>query len=453
MKIAFVLKYFLPEKTAGTEVYAAALLQELLKLNIDALVIKPGFGLEEFNEYYYESIRVFEYPESTFVDKDLQTGKRKPDGLKYFREILLAEKPDAIHFHEITGSNGITIEHIKTARELNIPAFMTLHLIGYTCQTGMVRYKNSKACNGVIDTYKCSVCTLHKKGFRHGSAEVLSSIGGWVQKNNINISFLPPKLSGAVSYPLYTDRHFKLLKYIFAESEKVFVLSDWFKQVLLLNKLPEDKMVLLPKALPGKLVFEKKQYNEKNTNKLVKFVYLGRISKIKGLHIVLEALKVLDRKNWFLDIYGQVEEEEYFVECNNIIKDIKGSVNWKGIIAPEEVVKMLQQYDALIFPTIIQEMVGLVVQEAFAAGVPVIGSDVKGIAEQVSDKVDGLLFEAGNPASLKQILNEVLSTATLLPELAANIKAPGLFNEVALQTYKVYQSVIEEEKNKGIICK
>jgi glycosyltransferase involved in cell wall biosynthesis len=443
VKIAFVLKYFLPEKTAGTEVYAAALCHELIKLNVEVLIIKPSVGLNDFYQYYHENIRVVEYPESDSIDKELQTGRRTPEGLNFFKTLLLSEKPDIVHFHEITGSNGITIHHLRSTKELRIPFFMTLHLIGYTCQTGMLKFKDRKECDGVVNTYRCSVCTLHKKGFVYGSAEILSLVGQWIQNNKINISALPAKLSGVMSYPLYMQNHFEGLKYIFSESEKVFLLSSWFKELLLANKFPKDKMVLLPKALPGETVHRKKQFRKRKENEAIKFVYLGRISRIKGLLILLKSLKIIQTSNWSLDIYGQITEDDYYIECNKIVQELNGSVNWKGIIRPSDVVNILQQYDALIFPTIIQEMVGLVVQEAFAAGIPVIGSNAKGIAEQVTDRVDGLLFKAGDVQSLKQILNEVISNVSLLPQLAANIKTPGLFNEVAAEALKIYASVFE----------
>lgn len=442
MKIAFVLKYFLPAKTAGTEVYAAALCRELMRLNAEVLIIKPGIGLQVMNEYYYENIRVIEYPESSLIDKELQTANRKPEGLQHFKKCLMDEKPDVIHFHEITGSNGITPDHLKMAKELGIPVFMTLHLIGYVCQTGMLSYKDNYPCNGVVETYKCSVCTLYKKGFRYQSAEVLSSVGQWINKSKIDPSFMPTIIQSALSYPLYTNKHFAQLKEIFSISEKVFVLSSWFKEILLANNFSPAKMVLLQKALPYENLSGKKQYVLKNKGEVIKFVYIGRISKIKGLHIVLQALKSIQHLNWCLDIYGQVEEENYKLRCNQIIKDSLNKVQWKGTIEPTEVVKTLQQYDALLFPTIIQEMVGLVVQEAFAAGIPIIGADVKGIAEQVTAKVNGLLFKRGDANELQQILVEVIADPSILFNLATNIQPPRSFKQVAQQTLATYQIIL-----------
>lgn len=425
----------------------SALSRELLKLDNDVVVIKPGIGLNNYNEYCYENIRVVEYPETALVDKALQTGKRKPDGLNAFKNLLLSEKPDVIHFHEITGSNGITIDHLRTAEELGIPVFMTLHLIGYSCQTGSLRYKDQTTCNGVVDAYKCAVCTLHKKGFRYGSAEMLASVGRWINANNVSTSSLPMAVSGALSYPSYTLRHFSILADLFTISEKVFVLSSWFKEVLLANNLPAKKMVLLDKAVPTWTVGQKTESkHEKHEQETLRFVYLGRISEIKGLHVVLEALKDIDQARWSLDIYGQVEEKDYYLKCNRIIEDSRGIIDWKGIIDPKDVVDILQQYDALIFPTVIQEMVGLVVQEAFAAGIPVIGSKVMGIAEQITDDVDGLLFKAGNSEELNKLLKKVIASPSILSRLASNIKAPASFTNVAGQTLHHYQSVVDAKK-------
>ncbi|HEX8357036.1 MAG TPA: hypothetical protein VF610_06485, partial [Segetibacter sp.] len=89
MKVAFVLKYFLPQVTGGTEVYAAALCQELIKMKVEVLIIKPSNSIKDFNEYDYEDIRVLEYAETDVVDKELLTGKRTPEGLPFFTNLLL----------------------------------------------------------------------------------------------------------------------------------------------------------------------------------------------------------------------------------------------------------------------------------------------------------------------------------------------------------------------------
>jgi glycosyltransferase involved in cell wall biosynthesis len=439
LKVAFVLKYFLPEQVAGTEIYVAALCLGLKNEGVDVLIIKPGYDQATTIESSYKGLRIISYPESSYTDRKLITGERKPDGINAFEEVLINEKTNFVHFHEISGSNGITIEHLRVAKKLNIPVFITLHIPGYVCKTDMFKYKGVSSCDGVINIHKCSICVLHNKGIKNWASDVLTFLGVKLLNYDIDISALPDKISGALSYPLYVEQHLSTLHEIFAISEKVFVLSSWFKEVLLKNSMPENKMVLLPKALP---VLDNPEVRviqyEPERSEFTRFVYLGRISEIKGLHLLLEALLNVDEKRWSLDIYGQALDEEYLMRCKRIADKVKGNIRWQGIVKPTAVVSTLQQYDALVFPTVIEEMVGLVVQEAFVAGVPVIGSDVSGIKEQLKDGVTGLLFESGHVIQLSKILHRVINDKELLKLLKKNIESPLQFDEVTLKVLAVY---------------
>ena len=86
-------------------------------------------------------------------------------------------------------------------------------------------------------------------------------------------------------------------------------------------------------------------------------------------------------------------------------------------------------------------MVGLVVMEAFGAGIPVIGSDSKGIAEQVTNGVDGFLFKSGSAASLVKVLKKVLDDPATLHKLKLNIQMPLAFEVVARKVYDAYTAI------------
>jgi len=446
LKVAFCLRNFLPQHAGGTEVYVAALCGGLQRLGVETFIIKPGFNRTEVTEYFYNELRIIEYPEPSAATKDIIQGKEAPAGLAFFGQVMVKEKPDVIHFHDITGSNGITTRHLAICKNLRIPIFTTLHLAGYVCKTGTLKYKGKVSCDGLIDTYKCSVCTLHEKGLRAGLPEILTGLGMIAEKWQGAFKVLPGNVRSGLSYPEYIRRHKAVLETIFSNSEKVFVLSNWFKAVLLKNQLPENKMILLEKALPhSQIPVMKRISSVESDDKQLRFVYLGRISWIKGLHVILEALAGMKNKNWSLDIYGQVLEEPYFEKCKALAAKVSGNVTWKGILSPAAVLETLSRYDALIFPTIIEEMVGLVVMEAFAAKIPVIGSAVKGIAEQVEDGKTGILFEAGNAKELKNILERVTTTPSILTNLAGNIRLPGNFGDVACHSLKIYESVLMEK--------
>ena len=302
----------------GTEIYVDALSKSLQTMGVQTIIVKPGFDKSTIREFIYGNQRVIEYPQSSFTDKDLITGDTLPSGLPYFKQVLEQERPDIIHFHEISGSNGITIAHYEVAKSLQIPIFTTLHLAGYVCKTGMLLYKNKKVCDGMIKTYKCAVCSLYNRGVHSGLAEIAVATSMLLPQNNITKEILPGSLAGLLSYPKYINDHRKTLQYIFNESEKVFVLSHWFKEVLLRNTLPETKMILLEKALPHELPTFRSESRPSKESQQVRLIYLGRISKIKGLHLLLEALNTIKCTHWQLDIYGQAGEESYEQYCKKL---------------------------------------------------------------------------------------------------------------------------------------
>ena len=144
MKIIHVLNHFLPDQTAGTEVYTWALSKALHKQGIEAKVLIPNYGQTLDEEYEYDVIRIHKYAEPSLVNRSLIMGFSRPDGLKNFENYLKIEHPDIIHFHELAGSNGITLHHLKAAKDAGAKIVMTFHLAGYTCRTGNLVYNGKE---------------------------------------------------------------------------------------------------------------------------------------------------------------------------------------------------------------------------------------------------------------------------------------------------------------------
>ena len=82
---------------------------------------------------------------------------------------------------------------------------------------------------------------------------------------------------------------------------------------------------------------------------------------------------------------------------------------------------MYSAIDVLIVPSLWYENTPIVIAEAFAAGRPVIGSDVDGIRDSVTHEHNGLLFPRGDDVSLEQNLRRVLVEPHLLERLRNGI--------------------------------
>jgi glycosyltransferase involved in cell wall biosynthesis len=95
-----------------------------------------------------------------------------------------------------------------------------------------------------------------------------------------------------------------------------------------------------------------------------------------------------------------------------------------------------------VVPSLWYENSPVVIQEARAAGVPVVASGHGALAEKVRHGVDGLLFPPGNAAALYQTLQQLLTKSELLSSLRQNLPAPMDMEEHVRQLQDVYHRFV-----------
>ena len=120
----------------------------------------------------------------------------------------------------------------------------------------------------------------------------------------------------------------------------------------------------------------KKEYprREKTANE-GRFVFLSRIHPKKNLLFAISLFKGIKGKIEF-DIYGPIEDEEYWNQCQEEIKKLPENVKveYKRLVGHDQVHEVFSQYDAFLFPTL-SENYGHVIAESLIVGTPVIVSD------------------------------------------------------------------------------
>lgn len=453
MKIFHVLNHFLPQQTAGTEVYTWALCRELLegagveiseRTEMDLTVVIPNEGKSETATYTYNGIPVVQYPEPSVVDKELIQGKRKPDGLKYFKDLLLEKQPDIVHFHELNGSNGITIFHVQAAKESGAKVLMTFHLAGYSCRTGTLVYKGSEMCDGKINLLKCSRCYLHSRGYGTVS-KILTPASYLLHCAGIDTTKQGSRLGTALGTVSIISGLQKNLHQLIDLCDGAIVLTKWYRRVLELNGVSSKKIYYVPQGLP----LEPEQttnLQSHNTGLPLRLLFLGRIDALKGLDILLEAIRNIPGEQIELDIYGQVTDNVYHEKCRELSAG-KKNIRWMGRVEQQHVVATMRLYDALCLCSTFSEMSPLVIQEAFKAGIPVIASNVYGNSEQIEHQKNGLLFEYKNSKSLQQQLMDCIASPELLAQLKRGVRSPGSFKEVACAYREIYSEVLGKHRN------
>ena len=106
-----------------------------------------------------------------------------------------------------------------------------------------------------------------------------------------------------------------------------------------------------------------------------RFVFLSRIHPKKNLIFAISLFKEIKGQVHF-DIYGPIEDENYWKQCQEEIRKQPANVKveYKGLINHDAVHEVISQYDAFLFPTF-SENYGHVIAESLIVGTPVIISD------------------------------------------------------------------------------
>ena len=105
-----------------------------------------------------------------------------------------------------------------------------------------------------------------------------------------------------------------------------------------------------------------------------RFVFISRIAEMKNLLLALQALQAVRAEADF-DIYGPLEDIQYWRQCQRLIADLPRNVQarYLGELRPDQVKDTFAQYDAFILPTR-GENFGHVIAESLSSGCPVICS-------------------------------------------------------------------------------
>ncbi len=438
MKILQVLNHFLPQQTAGTEVYTWALSKQLQQRGVDVQVLIPNYKKTAPSDYEFDGLAVHKYAEPSVVDRSLIMGFRTPDGLRHFIAYLQEIKPDIVHFHELAGSNGITLQHIHAAKAYGAKVTMTFHLAGYSCKTGTLVYKGETLCDGVIDLQKCSVCYVHTRGYA-GASPYLVYASSILHQFSVDASKWNNKIGTAfgtlpIIAKLKTD-----LNALVAACDRVVTITNWYKRVLLANGIEEEKISFIPQGLP--LANALVPLKNEAAHQPLRLLFLGRINKFKGLHLLLEALKDIDPALVELYVYGNSDDEAYESELR-VKANQQKNIYWKGKLQQVDVVTTMQDHDVLCLCSTFSEMSPLVIQEAFAARINIIASKVYGNLEQIIHGFTGLLFNFNDVEDLRRQILKCINEPDLLKKISKNIAEPRSFEKVTDDYLELYKNLL-----------
>ncbi len=141
----------------------------------------------------------------------------------------------------------------------------------------------------------------------------------------------------------------------------------------------------------------------------VSILCLSRLLPHKGISQYLDSLRrlreVVPEGSFTALFAGEGPESEYLAKaCGEASEEFGGAIRFLGKLSPNELPRVFAASDALVFPTL-RDCWGMVVNEALAAGIPVVGSKYSGAAEELLTRSElGTLVDPLIPSSLDAAL-------------------------------------------------
>ena len=379
MKICIISHALAPEKLGGAEIYARRSAFGLKNKGHDISIITqaPFSGISSIypRQYSVDGLRLWRfYPMNIF---SIYEAHKKPLLQKALwriidfvnphpalmvGRILKKEKPDIVHLHITHGFSPFIL--MLLLKKMGIPFVITLHSYGLFCLRCDLLHSSGAVCDKL---------PAHCRAFARLAETIIDGI---------------PR---AVISP------------------SRFCLDTHHKNGLFKNY----QGIILPNPIGEEF---KNTSVIRVTSETFDIVYSGRLTKNKGVHILIEAVRNIDNAKLRLYIAGDGAWKDK-------LKKLAGSdkrILFSGKMAAEELKRLYQRALACVIPSIYYEPFGNVIIESFAQGTPVVGSRIGAIPEIIVHGINGYLFKPKDAEELKCILESLINEPEKHSRLSRN---------------------------------
>jgi glycosyltransferase involved in cell wall biosynthesis len=215
--------------------------------------------------------------------------------------------------------------------------------------------------------------------------------------------------------------------------EHILCPSEYLLNIYSKAGFKKEKLSLFPHAVDTEMF---KPGGQREDMPGTHIIFVGRLFSNKGLHVLVEASKLLkeDGKTFRITVIGKGDEEyESSVKRKVEDYDLEENFAFKGMIPQSDLPDFYRSSDIAVVPSL-QEAFGITLIEAMSCGLPVVASKIQAIPEIINDGIDGILVESGSPDSLAKGLISLMEDASKRTSLGASARKKAV-NEYSLDKY------------------
>jgi len=406
VKILIANTLYFPDEPGGAEISTRLLAEGLVRAGIEVCVVcATGTGADRVDDvngvkvYRLRSVNLY-WPHVR--EKHGRVAKLIWHAIDVYNvimsrklsSIIAREKPDVISTSNLS---CLSVDIWRLARNAGVPIVHTARDYYLMCPTAIM-FSHAKPCER-----QCGVCSVYAQPKRVASARVAAAVG--------------------VS-------RFVLQKHL---------ESGYFSRA--------TRTAVIYNACESNEDSTSAQRTRRYQGGPVRLGLLGRVSREKGLEVLLEQLLADNTLQWTLAVGGHADAD-YLESVKAKYDDPR--VEYLGRVNPDE---FFDGIDILVVPSIWNEPFGRVTVEAYSHGVPVVGANTGGIPEVIEPRTN-LAFDMARPSSIIGKLHEAV----------ALLEDPGVhdrmreyarrFNvDAMVDAYRaLYESVLAEQAIPRVVC-
>ena len=349
MEIAIFNEFFKPHITGGADIFLDKLSQFLANQGFKIRLVTTKF--DDTKEYEKNgNLEIFRISSSPLNFKHFKQipGLTLPYNFYNFKLQdfckKIIDKSDVVHLNNLY---HLSMAPLQAAKNLNKKIVFDIHDYWPMCFRKDFLYKGKDICN-FNDPFHCASC--------------------------LGPAYIPG---------------FPLLALEFMKRNSLVKTGNIVVHSRTVQKRVKDYMELdssvIPYSFAGKILKD----HERFLDRKLRLLFMGRLQKQKGAHILPEVSQLLDAKKIDHEIIvlgdgelmGQLKEE---IEKENLKIKLMGFISDR-----DEIYNFLGMSDILLVPSV-YEPFGIVVLEAMSAGIPVVGTNIGGVEELINKNEVGL---------------------------------------------------------------
>ncbi len=413
MRILLVVHGYPPTHTDGAELRAERTARGLVALGHTVHVVCAESVMDaqphiRWNDRVQDGVTVRRLFFNLFdAPNSFELSYNNPQVGNVISTVIQKFQPDVVH---LFSGYLMTASVINAAEAAGIPVVVSLTDYWWHCHRINLLQSDGSRCNGP-HVVKCARC--HAESFRR--YRLPARAFPWGAERLWNAADSLPGVSGLLGVPEQVARA-ELLADALAKATLLIAPSRYLAQFYVRHGTDAGKMHVARQGVNLRVC------PLRTSSPALRVGYLGQIKPHKGVDLVVQAWQLLggDRPRT-LTIYGSDKGDEAYGQHIRDMLAQTGNTAWKGRIGGPALWEALAELDVLVVPSRWAENSPNSILEAQAMGVPVVGSNLGGVAELVQHEHNGLVFTTNDAGDLAHQLQRLLDTPGLLERLRKNV--------------------------------